>query len=89
MIQTEIKQSVDQTYKVIDRKADAMDMQQQLDRKADTKVIDINFADREQVEQMVQNINAILETLDNKCDLQSKYNFNERLTLDYCRIRGI
>ena len=52
---------MDQTYKVIDRKADAMDMQQMLDQKADTKAVDNNFADREQMEQVVQNINSILD----------------------------
>ena len=46
-----------------------MDMQQQLDRKAETKAVDMNFAERDQVDQLVQNLNNILEQIDNKCDL--------------------
>ena len=46
-----------------------MDTQQQLDSKADTKAVDTNFAERDQVDQLVNNMNNILETMENKCDL--------------------
>jgi len=69
VIQKEIGQSQNDTFKAIDRKADAMDVQQQLDSKADTKAVDVNFAERDQVDELVNNVTSLIEQMDHKCDL--------------------
>ena len=70
VIQTEIKLAQNETYKVIDQKADSLDMQQQLDQKADLKNVEENCAERVQVEQLVESVNSLLDQVDAKVDLQ-------------------
>ena len=70
MIQTEIRNTQNETFKAIDCKADSLDMQQQLDSKVDIKNVEENCAERGQVDQMMQTLNSLVDQIDMKCDLQ-------------------
>jgi len=50
LIQGEIRDAQNETYKVLDCKADFLDMQQLLDSKVDLKNVEENCAERGQVE---------------------------------------
>lgn len=70
-IQNEMRQMRGETDKSLDCKADALDVQQQLEQKADLRLIRENCAERDQFEQLVQNVNSIMEQLESKCDVQT------------------
>lgn len=70
VIQGEIRDAQQETFKVVDCKADSLDMQQQLDSKVDIKNVEENCAERNTVEQMVQTLNQLVQQVDLKCDLQ-------------------
>ena len=57
VIQGEIRDAQQETFKVIDCKADSLDMQQQLDQKVDIKNVEENCAERNTVEQIMQTLN--------------------------------
>ena len=61
VIQGEIRDSVLETFKVVDCKADSLDIQQQLDQKVDIKNVEENCAERSTVDNMMQTINQLVD----------------------------
>jgi len=57
IIQQEIERTQADTFKVLDCKADSLDMQQQLDCKVDLKNVEDNCAERTRVEQIAEQMN--------------------------------
>ena len=59
MVQQEIQNSMADTFKVMDSKADSLDIQQQLDQKVDLKNVEESCAERAVVEQIADQLNQL------------------------------
>ena len=70
MVQQEIQNSMADTFKVMDSKADSLDIQQQLDQKVDLKNVEESCAERAVVDQIAEQLSQLGLQIDNKCDLQ-------------------
>ena len=64
LIQSDIRVSQENVMKSIDCKADALDIQEQLDAKVDLKNVEENCAERSHVEQLAQTVDQLLESVD-------------------------
>ena len=64
-----MRQMRNETDKSLDCKADALDMQQQLELKADLRLVREQCAERDSFEQLVQNVNSVMDSMENKCDM--------------------
>ena len=71
-IHKDLRQSQDDIFRMLDCKANAMDVQEQLDTKVETLEARAQFADKTRFEQALQRLQSAEQMLSEKCDLKRK-----------------
>ena len=70
MVQQEISRSQMDTFKMMDSKADSLDIQEQLDQKVDLKNVEESCAERAVVDQIADQLSHLNQQIDLKLDQQ-------------------
>ena len=68
MVQQEISRSQMDTFKMMDSKADSLDIQEQLDQKVDLKNVEESCAERAVVDQIAEQLSHLNQQIDMKLD---------------------